>query len=114
MSIQTSSVKTSQIPLSLIRRPIQPVLDHEKINTMVDTLNGESKDNTNLPPVDIMHVREKGKDYYFAFGACHRLQAYDRVSKRDEADVLVDCRVLPATRKQIRMYVGDSVDNIID
>lgn len=124
MSIQTSTLKDSFVPLNQIRRPIPPVLDHQKIDAMVSTLKGtpmasatcaiEDILSGELPPIDVFRVREQGKDYYFAFGGCHRFQAYDRMDaeKEDDEPIMVRCRLLPATRKTLKVYLGGSVDEM--
>lgn len=121
MSLQSSNLKTELVPLSQIRRPIPPVLDYQKIDAMVSTLKGapmasatcaiENITSGELPPVDVFLVREQGKSYYFAFGGCHRFQAYDRLSQ-EGGDPMVTCRILPATRKTLRVYLGSSVDEM--
>ncbi|CAI4630924.1 CBM_collapsed_G0034980.mRNA.1.CDS.1 [Saccharomyces cerevisiae] len=40
MSLQSNSVKPTEIPLSEIRRPLAPVLDLQKIDAMVATMKG--------------------------------------------------------------------------
>ncbi|AET38892.1 sulfiredoxin Ecym_3406 [Eremothecium cymbalariae DBVPG len=125
MSIQTRGLaKIEYIPLSHIRRPIAPVLDSTKIDAMVSTVKGVPMAsatctlgeavamNGELPAIDVMHVREDGKDYYFAFGGCHRFQAYDRLSSERQEDTLVRCKIVPTTRKQLRVYVGASLDDM--
>lgn len=123
MSLQSSTLKEEYVPLSLIRRPIPPVLDLQKIDAMVSTLNGtpmasatcgiEEITSGELPPVDVFLVREQGESYYFAFGGCHRFQAYDRLS-RDGKEPMVKARILPATRKTLRVYLGGSVDEMFE
>lgn len=121
MSLQSSNLKEQFVPLSQIRRPIPPVLDYQKIDAMVSTLKGvptasatcgiEDITAGELPPVDVFLVREQGKSYYFAFGGCHRFQAYDRISA-EGGDPMVKCRILPATRSTLRVYLGSSVDQM--
>lgn len=127
MSIQSGNLnRISYIPLSQIRRPIPPVLDYDKIDAMVGTLSGKpmasktcsleeaSEMNGELPPIDVMCVRENGENYYFAFGGCHRFQAYERINAQGEQEAMVRCKILPATRKQLRLYVGSSVDKMFE
>ncbi|KAF8002147.1 hypothetical protein HF325_003112 [Metschnikowia pulcherrima] len=93
MSLQSSRLKEENVPLSQIRRPIPPVLDHQKIDAMVSTLNGTPMESATckienisageLPPIDVFLVKEQGKSYYFAFGGCHRFQAYERLRTKD-------------------------------
>lgn len=123
MSIHTSSLnKIEYLPLDEIRRPIPPVLDYQKIDAMVSTLQGnpmasatcsleEAQDlNGELPPIDVMKVRENGKTYYFAFGGCHRFQAYERL----KGEKLVKCKIMPASKEQIKLYTGASIDAMFD
>ncbi|AMD20907.1 HDR165Cp [Eremothecium sinecaudum] len=127
MSLQTRNIsRVQQIPLSKIRRPIAPVLDNAKIDAMVSTSKGvpaasstctleeATAMNGELPPVDVMHVIHNGKEYFFAFGGCHRFQAYERLSRENNTDELVRCKVIPSTRDQMRIYVGASVDSLFD
>lgn len=120
MSFQTTNLKIQNIPLNQIRRPIPPVLDNDKINSMVSTLNGVPQSSATcqiediipgeLPPVDVFQVREKGKNYFFAFGGCHRFQAYDTKG----GETLVRCKILPATRSSLKVYLGGSVDAMFE
>ena len=102
------------------------MLDYNKIDAMVGTLSGKpmasktcsleeaSEMNGELPPIDVMCVRENGENYYFAFGGCHRFQAYERINAQGEQEAMVRCKILPATRKQLRLYVGSSVDKMFE
>lgn len=93
-----------------------PVLDNEKIDTMVNTLNGNPTASKTcqladivsgeLPPIDVLCVSQKGVKKYFAFGGCHRFQAYDKAGVP-----MVKCKVLPCTKQQLRIYLGSSVDS---
>ena len=125
MSIQTRGLKEQYVPLHEIKRPIPPVLDHQKIDAMVSTLKGvpmgsatckvEDITEGELPPIDVFKVREKGKTYYFAFGGCHRFQAYDRLSQEDNCkEIMVKSRIIPATKKTLELYLGSSVHSIFE
>jgi sulfiredoxin len=119
-SLQSRAIKTQTLPLSSLLRPIPPVLDHKKIDSMVQTLKNETPDYIpspapesitpgELPPVDVLHYRSpSGKDYYFAFGGCHRLQAYDKAQVEG-----VNCKVLKVTKPMLKVYLGGSVDAIV-
>lgn len=120
-SIQSRHLPITQLPLSSILRPIPPVIDAPKVDSMVQTLRGEACDYVpspapekiepgKLPPVDVLHYHSKAqdKDYYFAFGGCHRMQAYDKAG----VDV-VDVRCLKVTKQMLKVYLGGSVDRIV-
>ena len=124
MSIQTRGLKEEYVPLHEIKRPIPPVLDYQKIDAMVSTLKGvpmssatckvEDITEGELPPIDVFKIREQGKTYYFAFGGCHRFQAYDRLSQENDKEILVKSRIIPATKKTLKLYLGSSVDAMFE
>ncbi|CDR41581.1 CYFA0S07e03774g1_1 [Cyberlindnera fabianii] len=118
MSIQSGHIgQISYLPLDDIKRPIPPVLDYSKIDAMVSQLGGkpmasstctieQARDlNGELPPIDVMAIRDNGKTHYFAFGGCHRFQAYEKFG----GEKLVKCKILPATKRQLKLYLGGSV-----
>jgi sulfiredoxin len=120
-SIQSRAIKSQALPLSSILRPIPPVLDTAKIDSMVQTLKSETPDHVpspppeemtpgKLPPVDVLHYRSKdsGRDFYFAFGGCHRLQAYEKTGVEE-----VDCKVMKVTKPMLRVYLGGSVNTLV-
>ncbi|GMM32023.1 sulfiredoxin [Martiniozyma asiatica (nom. inval.)] len=120
MSLQTRNfTKIDYIPLDQIHRPIMPVLDHAKIDTMVNTLNGkptasatctlENIESGELPAIDVLCVSDKGRRHYFAFGGCHRFQAYEKADKP-----LVKCKILPCTKQGLKVYLGSSVDRYFE
>jgi sulfiredoxin len=139
MSIQTRSKTTiTDVPLDQILRPIVPVIDESKVSSMVCTLQraaalqnekqpsipyetedlgvvapptstiAEETAPTELPPVDVLHYKSQAKgDMYFAFGGCHRLKAHEKAGVP-----MVRCKVIPATKGMLKMYLGASVDRI--
>lgn len=119
MSIQTRGKEIVWIPLKAIKRPIPPVLDHCKIDSMVSTLNGVPKASKTckveditpglLPPIDVLCVRDKGVDKYFSFGGCHRFQAYEKNGSKQ-----VRCRVITCPKSTLRVYLGASINNFFD
>lgn len=123
MSMQTSLLREEYVPLASIRRPIPPVLDNQKIDSMVLTLKGIPMESSTckvedivageLPAIDVFKVKEKGKLYYFAFGGCHRFQAYDETA-RHQQETLVKCKILPATKDSLKVYLGGSVEGMFE
>lgn len=119
-----SLAKETEVSLHKILRPIPPVLDHQKIDAMVSTLQGVPMASSTcpieeiypgkLPRIDVFMVRDQGKDYYFAFGGCHRFQAYDRVKAMTGSEPMVRCRIFPATKKTLGLYLGSSVDSFFE
>lgn len=113
-SIQSRNIQaTRTLPLNVILRPILPALDQPKIDTMVQTLQNNPTDASftagHLPPIDILHYKSPaGKDFHFAFGGCHRLQAYERAKVEG-----VECKVLKVTKGVLKVHLGGSVDAIV-
>lgn len=102
------------------------MLDHQKIDAMLSTLKGKpAASNTcslqdaeamqgQLPPIDVLCVRHNDQTFYFAFGGCHRFQAYERQAQHTESDPMVRCKILPATKQQLSLYVGSSLDGMFE
>lgn len=115
MSIQTANLKSTitTLPLSQILRPIVPVLDHSKVDSMVCTLQRDpseaTSDPTELPPVDVLHYKSPTKgDMYFAFGGCHRMKAYEQAGVEE-----VRVKVMKVHKGLLKMYLGASTDAIL-
>lgn len=116
--MQTTLAKTEYLPLKEISRPIPPVLDEDKIAKMVETLKSSQKTSSDgqendqepaLPPPDVLVIRKNGKTHYFAFGGCHRFQAYDRLKTEK-----ILCRLIPCTVDQLKLYLGSSAETLLE
>ncbi|KZF24041.1 sulfiredoxin [Xylona heveae TC161] len=124
MSIQSAHVGITWIPLKDILRPIQPVLDESKVESMVCTLANPAEkytyrpdadeSETPLPAVDVLQYRRPEAEgrperiFNFAMGSCHRLSAYTR-SETEK----VPAKVHKVTLSQLKMYLGASVERIV-
>ena len=122
-SIQTAHIKEIHyIPLNLIRRPIQPVLDEDKIQSMISTIHDQqqqqpttttSTSSTNsessvlLPPIDVLTVKHNSQTYYFGFGGCHRFQAYERAGLEK-----VPCKLVPCSKQSLSLYLGAGAERL--
>lgn len=143
-SVQSSHLPITQLPLASLSRPIPPQIDARKVDSMVQTLHGqtcsyvptpapERIEAGKLPPVDVLHYRRRQqqttstatstatatagteetegqttRDFYFAFGGCHRLRAYEEAGRE-----MVDCRVMEVTKAMLKVYLGASVDAVV-
>lgn len=68
-----------QIPLQVIQRPLVPSVNEEKVESLCETIETEPG---KVPPVTVMWIKgSKGGNYYYAFGGCHRYEAYKRLGK---------------------------------
>jgi len=63
-----------------------------------------------LPPVDVLYYRTKttGREYYFAFGGCHRLSACELAGTME-----VECKVLKVTKGMLKGYLGGSLAAVL-
>ncbi|EPX73425.1 sulfiredoxin [Schizosaccharomyces octosporus yFS286] len=121
-----SSVQTATndnivyLDMSEIIRPIPPVLDFDKVNSMKDTMSGSAPPpscNFNpgdlgqgeLPPVDVLTFKKSGKTYYFAFGGCHRLRAHDESGKQK-----VRCKLVNCSPNTLRLYLGATANKYLE
>ncbi|EEB08954.1 sulfiredoxin [Schizosaccharomyces japonicus yFS275] len=121
MTIHTSdNNRIVELDMSELIRPIPPVLDMEKVNSMVETLGGkvppascsmDLKDvpENELPPVDVLTFKKGGKPYYFAFGGCHRLRAHDMAKKQK-----IKCKLVNCSPNTLRLYLGASASKFLD
>lgn len=132
MSFQSGNNKNIEnIPINDIKRPIQPDLDLQKVDSMVSFLKGTpvaSKTCTidqaeklggELPPLDVFLIVKREQDengnmiktkHYFSFASCHRLTAYSRLQEEKPNEVVkAKCKVYPTTESQLKLYLGASV-----
>ena len=69
------------VPIEVIRRPLVPMVDEDKVGSLCGALT-VGKDGE-IPPVTVLWVQgSQGGDYYFAFGGCHRYEAYKRSGRK--------------------------------
>lgn len=140
MTIQTSHIKTiTYIPLSHISRPIPPVLDEQKIDSMRNALRAAPKpvpkshaldansstptefDKTfytteevenhepTLPAVDVMVVSLEG--------GVKKVLAFGGCHRLEsynrEKWGLIPCKTVPCSRSSLKIYLGSSADRVL-
>ncbi|KKA01218.1 Sulfiredoxin [Hanseniaspora uvarum DSM 2768] len=132
MSFQSGNNKNIEyIPINEIKRPIQPDLDLQKVDSMVSFLKGvpvASKTCTleqaetlggELPALDVFLIIKREQDaqgnmikkkHYFSFASCHRLTAYSRLQEEfPNQEIKAKCKVFPTTENQLKLYLGASI-----
>jgi sulfiredoxin len=56
----------------------------------------------NVPPVDIIWIEgSQGGQYYYAFGGCHRFEAYRRLQRKT-----IPAKLIKATPNVLQDYLG--------
>eukprot|EP01100_Stratorugosa_tubuloviscum_P013110 TRINITY_DN642_c0_g2_i1.p1 TRINITY_DN642_c0_g2~~TRINITY_DN642_c0_g2_i1.p1 ORF type:complete len:114 (-),score=42.01 TRINITY_DN642_c0_g2_i1:144-485(-) len=91
-----------EMPVSVINRPLISVLDHDKVESLMETIKVEETSG-NVPPIDVLWLEKDGKDYYFAFGGCHRWEAHKRLNK-----TTIKAKLMKTDENTIRLHLGDS------
>ncbi|KAK1157868.1 sulfiredoxin-1 [Acipenser oxyrinchus oxyrinchus] len=79
-SIHSDSIaEVHNVPLRVIVRPIPSVLDEKKVESLMETIR-DPETAHQVPPIDVLWIKgQKGGDYFYSFGGCHRFTAHQRL-----------------------------------
>lgn len=89
------------IPIEVIRRPLVPSVNEDKVCSLMETIDSEPD---KIPPVTVMWIKgREGGNYYYAFGGCHRYEAYKRSGRKTIPAILQ-----VSTLDNLKMILGAS------
>ncbi|XP_037919818.1 putative sulfiredoxin isoform X2 [Hermetia illucens] len=103
-SVHSANIdEVHDVPIEAIIRPLAPVLDDNKVCSLMDTLKN-SDASEKVPPIDILWIKgTEGGNYFYSFGGCHRFEAHKRLGLKT-----IKAKLVESTLFDLQHYLGSS------
>ena len=85
-------MRIAAVPLALIRRPLQRVLDEAKVADLMESIAAEGQ----KEPIDVLELDGQ----LWGFNGCHRVAAHERLGM-----ATIMARVRQATPEVLRLHM---------
>ncbi|XP_026669727.1 sulfiredoxin-1 isoform X2 [Ceratina calcarata] len=102
-----ANAEVHDVPMSVLIRPIPPIVDEGKVQSIANTLSDPDTESL-VPPIDVLWIKgSEGGDYYYSFGGCHRYAAHQRLGRP-----FIKAKLVRSTITDLRSYLGGSTPDL--